>query len=136
MSLLDYPSVLSPALHLDELEDAFRAWAHDPTKPDVVDLGHHGDVSMVELSRRLGGSRATLAASACMQIGVPPGVTIATAVAALLHATVDSDGPRCRSFRAASYYLRGLARLDADLPAITDHVGSSTEGSRGHPDVR
>jgi hypothetical protein len=135
VSLLEYPSVRSSALRLDELEDAFRAWAQDPAKPDVVDLGQHRDLSMVELSRHLGGSQATLAASACVQIGLPPGVTIATAVAALLHATVEPDGPRCRSFRAASYYLRGLARLDADFRTVTRHLGSSTKDSRGHPDV-
>jgi hypothetical protein len=136
MSLLEYPSVRSSALRLDELEDAFSAWAQDPAKPDVVDLGQHGEVPMVELSRRLGGSQATLAASACVQIGLPPGVTIATAVAELLHATVDPDGPCCRSFRAASYYLRGLARLDADFRPVTRSLGSSTKDSRGHSDVR
>lgn len=91
---------------------------------------------MVELSRHLGESRATLAASACVQIGLPPGVTIAAAVAALLHATIDPDGPRCRSFRAASYYLRGLARLDADLRPIPRYLAPRTDDSRGHPGVR
>jgi hypothetical protein len=136
VSLLEYPSVRPSALHPDELEDAFLAWAHDPAKPDAVDLGQQREVSMVELSRQLGDSQATLATSASAQIGLPPGVTIATAVAALLHATVDPDGPRCRSFRAASYYLRGLARLDIDLPAIPGYLGSSTEDSRRHPSVR
>lgn len=136
MSLLEYPSVRSSALHLEDLEDAFCAWAHDPAKPDVVDLGQHRQVPMVQLSRRLGESQATLPASACAQIGLPPDVTIATAVAELLHATVDPDGPRCRSFRAASYYLRGLARLDADLRPATSYLGSNTADSRGHPGVR
>ncbi|GEM_PF-3803810 len=136
MSLLEYPSVRSSALRLDELEDAFCAWAHDPAKPDVVDLDQHGQVAMAELSRRLGGSQATLPASACVQIGLPPGVSIATAVAELLHATVDPDGPRCRSFRAASYYLCGLARLDTDLRPVTRYLGSNTEDSRGHRGVR
>ena len=136
MSLLDYPSVRSPALRLDELEDAFRAWADGPAKPEVVDLGQLGAVSMVELSHRLRGSQATLDTPACMQIGLPPGVTIATAVAALLRATLDPDGPRCRSFRAASYYLRGLAHLDADLWPDNGYLGSHTERLRGHPDVR
>lgn len=39
MSLLGCPSVRSSVLCLDELEDAFRAWAHDLAKPDVVDPG-------------------------------------------------------------------------------------------------
>ena len=136
MSLLEYPSVRSSALGLDELEDAFCAWVDEPVKPDVVDLGQHGAVPMVELSRRLRGSQARLAASACVQLGLPPGVTIAAAVAELLHATVDRDGPRCRSFRAASYYLRGLARLDADLRPVTRSVGSRTKDPRGPRDVR
>ena len=136
MSLLEYPSVRSSALRLDVLEDAFCAWAHDPAKPDVVDLGQDGEVAMVELSLRLGGSQATLPASACVQIGLPPDVTIATAVAELLRATVDPDGPRCRSFRAASYYLRGLARLDADLRPGTGELSFRTDGPRGHIDVR
>lgn len=136
MSLLEYPTVRSSASRLDALEDAFCAWADDPAKPDVVDLGPHGQVPMVELSRRLEGSQATLPASACLQLGLPPGVSIATAVAELLHATVDAGGPRCHSFRAASYYLCGLARLDADLRPAPHYLGSSTIHSGGDPDVR
>ena len=137
MSLLEFPSSLqSSALRLDELEDAFCAWARDPVKPDVVDLGQRGEVPMAELLRRLEGARTRLAPSACLQIGMPPGVTIATAVAALLHATVDPDGPRCRSIRAASYYLRGLVRLDADFRTVTRLQGARTKDSRGHRDVR
>ena len=136
MSLLEYPSVRSSALGLDELEDAFCAWVDEPVKPDVVDLGQHGAVPIAELSRRLRGSQATLPASACVQLGLPPGVTIAAAIAELLHATVDPGGPRCRSFRAASYYLRGLARLDADFRPVTRSVGSRTKDPRGPRDVR
>lgn len=136
VSLLDYPSVRAPGPRLDELEDAFRVWTHDPAKPDVVYLGQLGDVPMVELSHRLRGSEATLAEAACAQLGLPPGATIATAVAALLHATDAPDGPRCRSFRAASYYLRGLARLDPDLRSDTVYLDARTDGSRGHAHVR
>ena len=136
MSLLEYPAVRSSALGLDELEDAFCAWVDDPVKPDVVDLGQHGAVPIAELSRRLRGSQATLPASACVQLGLPPGVTIAAAVAELLHATVDPGGPRCRSFRAASYYLRGLARLGDDFRPVTRSVGSRTKDPRGPRDVR
>lgn len=122
MSLLEHPSVRWSALRLDEFEDVFCAWAHDSAKPEVVELGHHGKVPMVELSRRLGASQVTLTASACAHVGLPPDVTIATAVAEPLHATVAPDGPRCRSFRAASDYLRGLARLDAVLRPVTNHL--------------
>lgn len=134
MSLLERPSsVESPALHPDELEDAFRAWIRGRAKPDVVDLGQHQDLSMVELSRHLAGSREPLDASEARQIGLLPSATIATAAAALLHTTVDPEGPRCRSFRAVSYYLRGLARLDTDLPVMAGNPGARVEGS---PDER
>lgn len=135
MSVLESPespsSVDTPALHSDELEHAFRAWLRGRTKPNVLDLGQHRELSMVELSRQLEGSQATLVASEAGQLGLPPNVTIATAAAALLHATVDPRGPRCRSFRAASYYLRGLARLDADPLATTSNLGARIEGSTG-----
>jgi hypothetical protein len=66
---------------------------------------------------------------------LPDGVTIATAIAHLLHATIALDGPRCRSFRSATYYLRRLNHLDPDLKPDTHHLASSTTSSRGHPDV-
>ena len=53
MSVLESPAVRSSAFGLDVLEDAFLARAHDPAKPDVVDLGRHVQISMVELSRGL-----------------------------------------------------------------------------------
>ena len=135
MSVLESP-VRSSALDLDVLEDAFAAWVHDPVKPDVVDLGGYGDVSMLELSRRLGGSTAALSASASVQIGSSPGVTIGAAAARLLHAMFDPGGPRCRSFRSASYYLCGLARLDADLQPGPAELGVRTDGSGGDLDDR
>ncbi len=124
MSVLESLSpTTSSVVGVAALEAAFRTWALDPGKPDVVDLGEHGNVGMVELSRQLGGSEATLTASACAQLGVPPGATIAIAARELLYATTDPKGPRCRSFRSASYYLRGLIRLEADLQPATS--GSS-----------
>ena len=132
MSLADPPSsVDTPALHPDELEHTFRAWLRGQTKPDVIALEQHRELSMVELSRHLGGSRATLDASEARQIGLTPSATIATAATALLQATVDPRGPRCRSFRAASYYLRGLARLRADLPVMTANLSDHIEPSPG-----
>lgn len=137
MSLLEYlPSVRSSPLQLEELEHAFHAWAHDPAKPDVVQLGQDRELSLLELSRQLAGAQTTLATSACLRIGVPPGTTIGTAAAELLHATVDPDGPRCRSFRSASYYLRGLIRLDADLQPGTDGFSSRAAAMNGARDVR
>lgn len=137
MSVLESPPFLrSSPLQLVDLEHAFLAWAQDPTKPDVVDLGQQRQLSMLELLRHLAGSQTTLTASACTQVGVPAATTIGTAAAELLHATVDPDGPRCRSFRSASYYLRGLIRLDADLQPGADRCSSRTTGANGEPRVR
>ncbi len=136
MSVLNYPSLRSPAVGLDELEDAFLRWVHDPDMPDVVDLGEQRVISMAALARQLEGSQTTLAASACRRIGVAPGASIARATAELLHATIDPDGPRCRSFRAASYYLRGLVRLDADLRPTSVYLDAAATGSGAHVDVR
>ncbi|MEX0953254.1 MAG: hypothetical protein WDZ26_05445 [Nitriliruptoraceae bacterium] len=136
MSLLEHPSSVRSFLSpLDELEDAFRAWAHGTDKPDTVDLGHR-QIPMVELSRRLANSQTTLDRTACIQIGVPDGATMAAATAELLHATIDPDGPRCRSFRAASWYLRGLPSFDVDLAAVTRPLRNRGERSRGLSDVR
>jgi hypothetical protein len=137
VSLLDHPSFIDTApARLDELEDAFLAWIHDPVKPDVVALGPDRTVSMLTLSRHLKRSSATLAPAACTQLGLPADVTIATAATELLHATVDPDGPRCRSFRSASYYLRSLIRLDADRRPGSGDLARRTVSPRGHPDVR
>lgn len=136
MSVLNYPSVRSSTLHVDELQDAFLAWVRDPDMPDVVALGDQRVIPMAELARHLEGSQTTLTDSACRRVGVPPGASIARAAAELLHATLDPDGPRCRSFRAASYYLRGLIRLDEDLRPDTGYLDAAVAGSGGHSDVR
>lgn len=117
MSLLELsPSVSEPALGLDELEEAFRAWVEDPVKPTVVELGPSGrTLSTAEFLRDLESSTGTLDPPASEQIGFPAGVTIAVAAEALLHATVAPDGPKCRSWRAASYYLRGLSDLSFEF---------------------
>lgn len=114
MSLLEIsPAVRTSLPGLDELEDAFLAWVDDPAKPDAVELGppSYQTLPTVKLLRRLGLSRATLPGPACEQIGLPSGVTVAVAAVELLRATIEPGGPRCRSFRAATYYLRGLPRL-------------------------
>lgn len=117
MSLLTSPSVaptsiLDDATRIDELEQLFRDWADDPIHPDTVVIAQHGDAPMVEVLRRLTGSDAPLAACSSRGLGLAPGTSIATAATALLWATVDPDGPRCRSFRASTFFLRGLVRLD------------------------
>jgi hypothetical protein len=135
MSLLEIPPAVRTSLSgLDELEDAFVAWTDNPAKPDVVEFGPPSSrpVPVVELLRRLGSSPATLPAGACVQVGLPSGVTIAAAAAELLRATIDPDGPRCRSFRAATYYLRGLSRLlEDDEP--DSHPPPPLRGRTGAP---
>lgn len=51
MSVLNYPSVRSSTLHVDELQDAFLAWVRDPDMPDVVELGDQRVIPMAELAR-------------------------------------------------------------------------------------
>ena len=137
MSLLDITTLGRPGPSTStEFEDAFLAWAEDPSKPDVIGIAGYGDVSMADLARRLDGSPSLLPPTACRQLGVPTGVTVGIAAAELLHVTVDPDGPRCRSFRAATYYLRGLIRLDDDLTPVTSHRGLTTVSTPGHDDVR
>jgi len=115
MSHRPTPSLARSSLLCEEvLEDAFLAWAVDPAKPDTVRLDGNRHLTMLELSRRLRSSNARLSDAAVTQLGLAPDATIATAVAALLEATVAPDGPRCRSFRSACLYLRGLTRLEAE----------------------
>jgi hypothetical protein len=104
----------APGLHLQEV--GFRTWVDSATKPDVLIVGDGGPVA-VPLERALRcllTSTAPLAPAHGDALGLPDDATIATAAALLLHARTDPDGPRCRSFRAASYFLVGQAVLDAD----------------------
>jgi hypothetical protein len=111
-----FPTADPSGLHPDELALAFRRWADGHAHPDSVHVGH-GEFPMTELIRLLGDSHDPLATSTAIGLGLRPGATIASAASALLWATVDPHGPRCRSFRAATFFLRGLAQLDADVDA-------------------
>lgn len=72
MSLLETFFPVRPATsRLDDLEDAARAWAHDLTPPDVVDLGRCGPGALVEPSRRVRGFSTTLATATRVPIGLP-----------------------------------------------------------------
>lgn len=121
MSLLEAPAPRTSLVPRSaELEDAFIAWIRDPAHPDVVELGRLGRISMVDLTRRLMQSHARLGSASATQLGLCPDTTFAGAASALHHATVDPDGPRCRSFRAAGLYLHGRARLDDDPAPPSD----------------
>jgi hypothetical protein len=136
MSLLEAPSARSrSSLQPDEFEDAFIAWIHDPARPDMIEVGSAGPYTMVDLAQRLTGSQIRLGPVSAPRLGLCPDATLAAAARALLHATVDPDGPRCRSFRAAGLYLRGLARLELDESESppTDRVdGTADATSRAH----
>jgi hypothetical protein len=122
MSLLQsQPAADSRAHHPDELELAFRHWADSTDHPDAVHVGHRA-LPMADLARLLSRSHGELPAATCVGLGLRPGATIATAATTLLWATVDPEGPRCRSFRAATFFLRGLALLDADIDVHTDQM--------------
>jgi len=130
MSHRPTPSLARSSLLCEEvLEDAFLAWAVDPAKPDTVRFDGNRHLTMRELSRRLRSSNARLSDAAVTQLGLAPGATIATGVAALLEATVAPDGPRCRSFRSACLYLRGLTRLEAE-PAPEEAAPEAAQRSR------
>ena len=136
MSILGYPPARSTASSLDAFEDDFLDWLHDPVMPEVIAAGRDGEIAMVDLCRDLAGSPTTLSVLDARRIGLSAGATVGTAATALLHATVDPQGPRCRSFRAARYYLRGLANLDTDLLPAARDLDVVTETARRYADVR
>jgi hypothetical protein len=98
-----------------DLELAFRAWVDDPTRPDVLSVGQDGDTSIAleQALALLVDSTAPLAPSSGRTLGLDHGACIGLAARRLLQARIHPDGPRCRSFRAAAFYLAGIARLEA-----------------------
>ena len=103
----------SPSLRF--LEVAFRGWVDGYVKPEMLIVGSsdHPEVSMDTALRRLRHSTEPLAPAHGRMLGLDDDATIAVAADALLGACADPDGPRCRSFRAASYFLSGMARINA-----------------------
>ena len=95
-------------------ERYFRDWLADPTKPDAVRFD--GDAESTSLTVVLGlvsTSLARLPAEAAVMLGMRDGVTVGKAAAELVLAVNDPAGPRCRSYRAAVYYLHDLCALEA-----------------------
>ncbi len=92
-------------------EQAFLTWLAAPTSTDELTLA--GDDEPEPLARVLGElslSSRVLAAGTAARLGLPDGTTIGHAAVELLLAVENPAGPRCRSFRAAVYYLRDLDR--------------------------
>lgn len=128
------PNFRSSPLRVQDLEDHFLVWAESPEKPDVVELGQRRALLMTTLARRLARSTRPLTPAAALQLGLSPDTTIAVAADELLMATINPDGPRCRSYRAASFFLRGRAQLEADLEAgLEADVGPQSNGAGRAP---
>lgn len=99
-----------------EAEGCFLDRLASPDKPDEVQLA--GDAAPTPVTRLLGlasTSSRRLPAEAAAMLGMPDGVSVGAAAAELVLAVNDPAGPRCRSYRAAVYYLRDLHELAAAL---------------------
>jgi hypothetical protein len=97
------------------LEAVFRRWVQGRARPEVVLIDPDGgsSVTLEDVLGRLCTSSAPLGAAGAQRLGLGDDATIGHAATELLFARHDPDGPRCRSFRSASYYLYGLARISA-----------------------
>ncbi len=95
-----------------DLEAAFLGWVTDPVAADEVRLdGHDRPPSpMRHVLDALRSSVRPLPDEVAAALGMPAGTPIGHAVWELRAAVDDPAGPRCRSHRAAAYYLRGLDR--------------------------
>jgi hypothetical protein len=80
-----------------------------PRDPVAIPLEH--------ALRSLTSSTQPLAPANGESLGLDRDATIGSAADALLQACIDPMGPRCRSYRSATYYLVGLALLAEDEPA-------------------
>lgn len=93
-------------------EHAFLAWLADPTSAEELRLAD-GDAPepLARILGELSLSNRVLPAEMSARLSLPDGTTIGRAAAELLLAVKDPGGPRCRSFRAAAFYLRDLDRF-------------------------
>jgi hypothetical protein len=122
------------------LEAAFRAWVEGHAKADVLVVGDrdagHGPVPipLEPALRVLSTSARPLAPARGEALGLPADVTVGAAAAALLQACTDPDGPRCRSYRSATYFMIGRALLDIDelLQDEEPEVGSAEVNDSWH----
>ena len=93
------------------MEQAFLGWLAEPTSADELPLDHsEGPVPLTRVLGELSLSGRLLPADTAARVGLPDGTTVGHAAAELVFAVLDPAGPRCRSFRAAVYYLRDLDR--------------------------
>lgn len=87
-------------------EAAFAIWAASTDHLDRVLCGGQ-PVPVRSLLHEVLDSRRRLPDGAARALGVPTGTSTGCAAAWLIAAVDDPLGPRCRSFRAAVYYLGG-----------------------------
>ena len=93
------------------MEQAFLVWLAEPTSADELPLdGSEGPAPLARVLGELSLSGRVLPAETAARVGLPDGTTVGHAAAELLLVVKDPAGPRCRSFRAAVYYLRDLDR--------------------------
>jgi hypothetical protein len=143
------PAATCPATPVSQdllaLEAVFRRWVQGRSRPEVVliDPDQGSTVTLEEVLGQLRSSSAPLGAAGAQRLGLPDDATVGEAAEELLFARQDADGPRCRSFRSASYYLYGLARISATTeteaprrprclqPLADPSVRSAASGSDG-----
>lgn len=97
---------------LSEAEASFRGWLTSPAKPEFVPAGATGgSTSLTEILKQLVVSPRELPVEMAQELGMRPGATLGYAAAELLLAVTDPEGPRCRSYRSAAYYLRDRGNM-------------------------
>jgi len=97
--------------HQRAAEQAFLSWLVAPTSADELPLVDGGEPEplariLVELSL----SSRVLPTETAASLGLRDGTTIGHAAVEVLLAVKDPAGPRCRSYRAAVFFLRDLDR--------------------------
>jgi len=103
------PPVSSPRQRVTE--QAFLAWLAEPTSADQLPVTD-GDrpEPLAQILGELSLSRRLLPSETAAGLGLPADASVGHAATEVLLAVKDPAGPRCRSFRAAVFYLRGLDR--------------------------
>jgi hypothetical protein len=103
--------------HASNIEEAFVSWLLEPTSADELRLSDgDGHEPLSPVLGELTASRRALPAVTAAGLGWPDGATVGHVAAELLIAVKDPAGPRCRSYRAALYYLRDLDRACSYTP--------------------
>jgi len=112
------PSVSTPRQRA--AEQAFLGWLAEPTSADQLPVTDGGRPQpLAQVLGELSLSRRLLPSETAASLGLPAGTTVGHAATEVLLAVKDPAGPRCRSFRAAVYYLRDLDR---------DHLARQDDG--------